>query len=415
MSKAFAVARWEYIEKIKSKAFLLSLILMPLFMIGMSVVPFLFGSRPDSISKIVGVIDGSGELVQPLSQLLEERFKLPDGRPNYVVRPLSIGMNNNMVQVKREADSLVSRGEIEGYLVLSPSFEDSLVEYRTANVGNIKLSERLISALRDVIVERKLRSRGFDPAIVGELTKRVDFKTIKLSESGTEEEAGFLEVYFTAYIFMMMMFFLVLTSGQLLVRSMLEEKSNRVVEVLMSSISAQDLMTGKIIGLSGLGMTQLAFWGIIGLAISLKFGSVPISIESFSILLIYFILGYLLYAAIFVAAGAPVSTEQEAQQITSYLTIILITPIVLAFPVLENPNSLMVKVLTFIPLLTPTMMAIRIPVQMPPMTEILLSILLLGASALGMMWAAGKIFRTTILMYGKRPGIKELWRIVRST
>ncbi len=415
MSKALAVAKWEYIEKIKSKAFLISLVLMPMIMIGFGVVPTIFATRPDSESKIVGVVDASGEFVEPLSKLLEQRYTLPDGKPNYILRPLALGNNSDVMSTKMYADSLVSKGEIEGYLVLSPrSFEDAEIEYRTQNVGNIKLSERLISALRDVIAEHKLRLRGIDPSIVSDLTKRVDVKTIKLSATGKEEESGFGEVFFTAYIFMMMMFFLVMTSGQLLVRSMLEEKSNRVIEVLMSSSSANDLMAGKIIGLSGLGLTQLAFWGLIGFAISLKFGVVPVSFESFSVLIMYFILGYLFYAGIFVAAGAPVSTEQEAQQITSYLTMVLVVPIALALPVLENPNSLMVKILSFIPLLTPTMMAIRIPVQMPSTTEILATMSLLGISALVMMWAAGKIFRTTILMYGKRPGLAELWRIVRS-
>jgi ABC-2 type transport system permease protein len=415
MNKALAVAKWEYIEKIKSKAFLISLVLMPVIMIGFGVVPTIFAARPDSESKIVGVVDASGEFAEPLAKLLEQRYILPGGKPNYILRPLLQGNTGDIITVKNYADSLVSKGEIEGYLVLLPrSFEDSEIEYRTRNVGNIKLSERLISALRDVIAERKLRLRGIDPSIVNELTKRVDVKTIKLSATGKEEESGFGEVFFTAYIFMMMMFFLVMTSGQLLVRSMLEEKSNRVIEVLMSSSSSNDLMAGKIIGLSGLGLTQLAFWGLIGFAISLKFGVVPVSLESFSILIVYFILGYLLYAGIFVAAGAPVSTEQEAQQITSYLTMVLVVPIALALPVLENPNSLMVKILSFIPLLTPTMMAIRIPVQMPSTGEIVATMSLLGVSAMVMMWAAGKIFRTTILMYGKRPGLAELWRIVRS-
>jgi ABC-2 type transport system permease protein len=130
-------------------------------------------------------------------------------------------------------------------------------------------------------------------------------------------------------------------------------------------------------------------------------------------MLVYLVLGYLLYAAIFVTAGAPVSTEQEAQQITSYVTIILVIPIALSMPVMQNPNGLIFKLLTVIPLLTPTMMAIRIPVQMPSVAEIILTIVILAASAGGMMIVAGKVFRTTILMVGKRPSLRELWRIAR--
>src|SRR5262249_8426462 len=138
-----------------------------------------------------------------------------------------------------------------------------------------------------------------DPGIVNELTQPIELRTIRLSKTGKAEESGFGEVFFTAYVFMMMMFFLVNTSGQLLVRSMLEEKSNRVVEVLVSSCSSQDLMTGKIIGLSGLALTQVSIWAIIGLAISARFSIPLIPGSSALIMLIYFILGYLLYAAVF--------------------------------------------------------------------------------------------------------------------
>jgi ABC-2 type transport system permease protein len=213
---------------------------------------------------------------------------------------------------------------------------------------------------------------------------------------------------------MMMMFFPVVTSGQLLVRSLLEEKSNRVAEVLMSSCSANELLVGKIVGLSGLGLTQIALWGLIGLAISLQFAVTLISLTNALLLLLYFVLGYLLAASIFVGAGAPLTTEQEAQQITSYLMLIFIMPIALAFPVIQNPDSTLAKVLTFIPIVTPTMMALRIPIQTPSVLEIILSLLLLAGSAVAAMWAAGKIFRIGMLTYGKRPSLRELARWVRA-
>jgi ABC-2 type transport system permease protein len=212
----------------------------------------------------------------------------------------------------------------------------------------------------------------------------------------------------------MMMMFLVMTSGQLLVRSMVEEKSNRIVEVLMSSCSAKDLMVGKILGLSGLGFTQIGFWALIGITLALKFSITLISISHALLLLIFFVLGYLFYAAIFVAVGSPLSTEQEAQQATSYLVLIFIIPLIIAMPVMQDPNSLMVTVLTFIPFLTPTMMALRIPIQMPSEVEIIASILVLGLSTVFAMWAAAKIFRTAILAYGKRPSIKEIISLLKT-
>ena len=413
--KMFQVARWEYIEKIKSKAFLISLIIMPIIMIGMGVVPSLLMSRPDTESIVIGIIDQSGRIYQQLDKELNDKFKLANGQPNYIIRSIPSETMDDIGSLKKIADALVVSKAIEGYLIINKSFmTDTTVEYRSMNAGNIKITSRIERVIRDIVVGKKLQAKGLDPVLVKELTVPIDMKTIKISKSGKEEEAGFEKVFFTSYIFMMMMFFLIMTSGQLLVRSMLEEKSNRVVEILMSSSSANDLMGGKIIGLSGLGLTQIAFWAIIGIAVSLKFSVTMIPGLSALLLFVYFILGYVLYAAIFVAAGAPVSTEQEAQQISSYLVLILIIPIVFAIMVVQNPNSTLVQVLTYIPLLTPSMMAMRIPIQMPSILEIVVTIVLLALSSVGAIWIAGKIFRTTILSYGKRPGIKELWNLLRA-
>jgi ABC-2 type transport system permease protein len=413
--RALVIARWEYLEKVKSKAFLISLILMPVIMFASGVLPTLLATRPDNNTRIVGVIDRSGELFQPLMQALDDQYRLPNGQPNYLLRLIAAGHDLDIQSAKKEGDDLILSESIEGYILIgqNPSV-DTTIEYHSMNVGNIRLTERLTSRIRDIIVERKLKANGLSPTLVKQLTAPVEMKTIKLSKSGKEEESGFEKVFITSYIFMMMMFFLVMTSGQLLVRSMLEEKSSRVVEVLMSSGSAGELMAGKIIGLSGLGLTQLGVWVTIGILISLNFAVTTLPLASALVMLPFFILGYLLFAAIFVAAGAPVSTEQEAQQITSYLVMILIIPIVFAFMVVQNPNSTLVRVLSFIPVLTPSMMAMRIPIQMPSAGEIISSLLLLALSVLGAMWIAGKVFRATILLYGKRPGLKELVTLIRA-
>ena len=415
MTKTLTVARWEYLEKIKSKAFLISLILMPIIMIGLGVIPTLLATRPDTQSRMVGIIDQTGELAQPISERLSGRYMLPNGKPNYLVKVLASGKSIDLPQESKTADRMVATKEFEGYAVLrETAFHDSTVEYRSRNVANFSLMERLTRIVNEVITEKKLREGGFDPQVVKLLTARIELKTTRLKEGGETEEADFGKVFFGAYIFMMMMFFLLLTSGQLLVRSLLEEKSNRVAEVLMSSCSAKQLMAGKILGLSGLGLTQVAVWAIIGLAITVNFAFTLISLPNALLLLVYFVLGYVFYAAIFVGAGAPLTTEQEAQQITSYLVLILVVPIVLAFPVIQNPDSTLAMVLSFIPLVTPTMMALRIPIQTPPAWEVLVSLVLLAGSALAAMWAAGKIFRIGMLTYGKRPSLSELVRWVRT-
>ncbi len=240
------------------------------------------------------------------------------------------------------------------------------------------------------------------------LSTSIEIKTIKLSKSGGEEESGFGQIFITAYLFIMMLMMLVLTSGQILVRSVIEEKSNRIIEILVSSCSATDLMVGKILGLSALGLTQIGFWFLIAAVVTLQSGVALISFSSLPLILVYFLLGYIFYAAIFVAVGAPLTTEQEAQQFTQYLTIILVMPIAFAFVAIQNPEAVWIKVLSFFPLLTPTLMVLRIPISMPPLWEIIGTITVLLASSIFMMWAAGKIFRLGILITGKRPTIGEI-------
>jgi ABC-2 type transport system permease protein len=158
----------------------------------------------------------------------------------------------------------------------------------------------------------------------------------------------------------------------------------------------------------------MVIWGIIGLGIALKTGADVFVLENIILSAIYLLLGYVMFSAIFVAAGSPVTTEQEAQQITSYVSLVLVFPIVLAIPAMQNPDSPLIRILTFIPLLTPAFMVMRIPIQMPPLWEILSTIALLIVSSVFMMWVAGKIFRTAILVYGKRPSIGELIRWIRT-
>jgi len=411
--KFVAIARWEFLEKVRSKAFLISLILLPVIMVTFGVLPGLLATKADDTTMTIGVLDESGAVLGPLAKKLNERYRLANGDPNYTLRDLA--ELDGGEHLRTVANAMVSAGEIEGYFILPRSVLDSgVVEYRSGNVGNIRLIERFTRTIEETMTERRLLARGFDPALIRQVNASVDIRSFKVSESGDERESGFIETFFGAYIFIFMLMFMVLTSGQLLIRSVVEEKSNRVIEVLLSSCSPRDLMIGKILGLSGLGLFQITIWGLIAAAIAVRFDASFIMTEHLGLLLVYFVLGYLLYAGIFVAAGSPVTTEQEAQQITSYISLLLVFPTVLAIPVMQNPDSTLIKVLSFIPLLSPAFMLLRIPIQMPDAWEIWLTIGLLLGSIVVSMWMAGKIFRTAILAYGKRLTISELFRLLRA-
>ncbi|MBI4427849.1 MAG: ABC transporter permease [Ignavibacteriales bacterium] len=410
--KFLGVAKWEFIEKVKSKAFIISLVLMPIIIVAFSVIPGLLATKPDEHSITIGVIDETNDIFESLAARLSEKYKLPDKRPNYALRRIPV--EGDLATTKQIANLMTANDEIQGYFHIPVTVYDSgKVEYRAQNVGNIRIQERFSRTIEEVVVGKRLSSRGYDPKLIRNLMTDVDIKSIKINDKGEEKESGFLETFFSAYIVIMMLLFLVMTSGQLLIRSVVEEKSNRVIEILLSSCSARDLMTGKILGLGSLGIVQMMVWGLIGLSVSLQTKGALFTPEHMLLSLIYFALGYLLYSAIFVAAGSPVTTEQEAQQITTYVSLFLVFPIVLAMPVMQNPGSIVFRVLSFIPILTPAFMVMRIPIQMPPLWEILSTIGILFVSSVAMMWVAGKIFRTAILVTGKRPTLPELIRWVR--
>lgn len=412
MSKLFTVAKWEFLEKIKSKAFLISLLLMPIIVVGMGVLPGLLATKEDDRTLAIGVIDETGAIAAPLAQRIEEKYRKEDGQPQYVVR--NLGTDGGLEARREEAVRMLSEEQLEGFLVIPASVGDSgNVVYRARNIGNFRIQERFSRTIEELLTEQRLSAEGLDVKRIRALTADISIRSIKVGEKGEESESGFLQTFFTSYIALMMLMFMVMTSGQLLIRSVVEEKQNRVIEVLLSSCSSRELMAGKILGLSGLGLVQLGLWALGLLAVMLKTQQLVAAPDVMLLTLLYFLLGYFLYAGIFVAAGAPVTTEQEAQQITSYVSLMLVFPIVLAVPAMQNPDATYIRVLSFIPLLTPAFMVLRMPIQMPPTWEILATLGLLATSAVGMMWVAGKIFRIAILVYGKKPSFRQLWAWAR--
>jgi ABC-2 type transport system permease protein len=201
---------------------------------------------------------------------------------------------------------------------------------------------------------------------------------------------------------------MVVYSGQMLVRSMLEERSNRLIEVLVSSSTPEELLAGKVIGLSALGFTQILIWFLIGLTLA---GSSLIPLGAFENvlpMLIYFVLGFLFYTTLFVGIGSVVTTEQEAQQITTYISLILLLPVVIAMPAIQNPDFIVIKIFSYIPLTIPSVMLLRLNISPVSTYEIIFTILLMLLSIIIMIKVSAKIFRIGILSYGIKPTFKEI-------
>jgi ABC-2 type transport system permease protein len=203
--------------------------------------------------------------------------------------------------------------------------------------------------------------------------------------------------------------------GQLIMRGVIEEKNNRIVEVLISSTNSQTLFYGKIIGIGLAGLTQVLLWvglgavflgkASLGMDKSITDFFTPLIVFYF---LVFFVIGYFMYSVLFSIVGASVNTDQEAQQFSAPLTYLMFIPLIIGFMVTQNPNTPIVVYASLFPLFTPTLMFMRISVTMPSVFQIILSIVLSILTTMSLAWLGAKIFRTGILMYGKKPSIKEI-------
>jgi ABC-2 type transport system permease protein len=406
MKKIYEISKWEFLEKVRTKAFILSLIITPALVILISIGGTFLSASGEESTKAIGILDTSMDYFSPLSDILEA-YKLNNGQPAYVVFNL-IEPAKSLSRNIEEADKEVIRGTISGYLLLQKTGDSLNTEYRSENSGNFKDVQRIENAIEEVRLRISLIKMGVNPDLIKSAVKKISVSEITVKEGKEAHKSDFLTEFLSSIIFIMLLLMMIIYSGQMLVRSLVEEKSNRLIEILISSCTPEELMTGKILGLSALGLFQMFIWACIGLVLA---GSSMIPLSAFnniSIMLVYFVLGFLFYTAVFVGIGSIVSTEQEAQQITSYLSLMLVLPIAVSASAISNPNSVFVQVLSYIPLTIPAIMLLKINVVNVSTFEIFSTILIMIVSIYLTIFAASKIFRIGILSYGKKPGIKEL-------
>lgn len=412
MKKILAVARWEYLEKVKTKTFIISLVITPLIIISFSVLPSLLFRDEVPNTEIMGVIDTSGVYFNELEDEFD-KYTLPDGKRNYVLINLAF-QNKNFEELLLTANKNIQKNLVEGCLVIHNGGSDSIhAEFRSKSIGNFKIVGRFEDALSSIRLKNKLEHEGIDTKIIKYFQDKVFVEQLKVDEGGKVSNRDFLTTFFVSIIFILLLMMMVVYSGQMLVRSMIEEKSSRLIEMLVSSSTPDELLTGKMIGLSLLGLTQISIWVIIGL--SLVAGSLvpPSAFNNILPMLLYFILGFLFYSSLFVGIGSTVNTEQEAQQITTYLSLILMLPVVIAMPAIQNPDFLMTKIFSYIPLTTPTVMLLRLNVESVSSLEIILTLSILILSIIIVTKISAKIFRIGILAYGSRPSMKEILQWIR--
>jgi len=412
MDKIFQVAQWEFLCRIRSKSFIISTLLLPLIMIGFVILPSLLITKAGQTQKVIAIVDQSGQLGHKMKQHLNQKYTLKNGAPEYQAMVFE---KSQYREPRAKAKILLDSSVISAYIVIPENIKtENEAEYYTKNLGDFRGKHILSSAISTVISRERMIAANLDPQKIKRLTKDIELKTFE--SKGGMEQAGGSEIvaYLTPLIFCMMLFFAVFRSSQVLFRSVLEERSNKLVEILLSSLSPQQLMSGKILGLGLVGLVQLVFYLSVGILISSYRGFNIINSDQVILFLLYFLTGYLLYASIFAAIGCVFNSEQEAQQFIAILSVLTVLPIILSSYVITNPHATIVKILSYIPVITPFFMILRIGIEMPSILEIIATLVLMVGFVIFTMYAAGKIFRVAILMYGKRPKFDEIIRWIKA-
>jgi ABC-2 type transport system permease protein len=423
--KIFAVIRREYLERVRTKAFWFGTALIPIFFLGYIGIQ-VATSRHASGERRVAVLDLTGRLYEPLERELGEReqraAREKGGRRDVhwlLERRTAAG---DVAATKEALRREVLNKKIDAYLVLDPDLiaKDRL-EYFSASVSEFVAMKQIEDAVNHVLLKERIASRGLPPTLAAELERRVDLKPFKVTTSGTQEEKG--AAFVTVLIFMIILYTTFLMYGMQNMKGVIDEKTNRIVEVVIASVRPTELMLGKIIGIGLVGLTQYLIWALVAANLSLPAITTLISSSDMGIpripmsMIVYFVLfflfGYFLYASVYTAIGAPFNTDQEAQQL-AMIPMMFIVSVWAFFPALmNNPNGPVAVFASLFPFTAPLAMFLRVSMGQPPGWQVALSIAILIASTIGLAWLAGRIYRVGILMYGKKPTIPEIFRWIR--
>jgi ABC-2 type transport system permease protein len=439
MRKLFAVFKREYLQTVRKKSFIILTLLMPFLMAAVVAIPSLLIAKSFG-EKRVAVLDGTGRLQEAFAPA-KVAAAAADGAgrqarqmagagsgPAALVRPEYASISGDPKAAaapflaRLTGRNLPENRKLDGVLLIpadAPTNPAARLTYYSRSATDL-IGQQLVSEIASrALTHLRLTDRGVDPALIEDVLRRTSVDAVQVSSTGEQRKGGEAN-FLVGFVFAALLFLPMIIYGVEIMRGIVQEKTERIAEILISSMSALQLLGGKILGLAAVGLTQISVWMAMGglvvgaasgiaLASGMNLGQLlrPSIVPWF---VVFYLLGYLIYVCVYAVGGAMANSEKEAQQATMPAMIVIMLPWFLLAPIIMSPDSKLATTLSLIPLFTPITMFVRVLVSDPPTWQVGLSIALTALTTYCLFWAAAKIFRVGILSYGKRPTIPELWR-----
>ena len=443
MRKFFAVVKREYVQRVRTKFFVVATILGPVLMAAFTIVPALmFGIKAGGPTRLA-LVDQTGKMYERVAKELmsgketrnnvatmEPPSQQPIGpnnskeqinqagkliKPTFVIEQARLD-NRSIAEVRKELEARVQNRELEGYVLLPPNLlKDGQPEFRARNAADLFTKSNVESAISRAVRGQRLVEAGIDEKTVAKASEPVDLKTIEAGGKESKGEASFFLVFGLGLLIYMS----VLLYGQFVLGAVIEEKETRIAEILFSSMRSFPLMMGKLIGVSLVALTQLGIWAAAFSIFSLWAASgssitlphIPPMV--FVYFIIFFLMGYFIYSTVYAVVGSMVTTTQEGGQLALPVVLMLVAGFYLSFNIIRSPSSPLAFWASMFPFFAPITMLVRIVTETPPLWQILLSLGIGVATIVGLVWLASRIYRVGMLMTGKKATIPEVWRWVR--
>lgn len=422
MRDILLIIKREFLERVASRSFVVGTLLFPLLLIGMMLLPRLVGSGGTEWTLVLVSEAPAGVGSAFVAALTRPR----ESRDENTYRIQSV--EGTIGQARDSLAARVQRKEIDGYVVLPADvLTQGMIQFRARKAGSFAVIRDLRTAATRAVQSERLRTAGINASAVAALIAPVQVDEARITVRG-EERGGAFSTFLAAYVVAFLVYLMTTLYGVAVMRSVLEEKTNRIAEVLMSTIRAWHLMAGKIIGVGSAAVAQVLIWAaIMTIVVSQshrlgeRFALPPTVMQALRmepvtgvLLFLFFLLGFFLYASIFATLGASVTSEQEAQSVQFIALIPLILPLMFLQPILNAPLGPTATTLGLIPFTAPITMPMRMASTPVPGIEIGVSLVLMLCTIAAVAWIAGKVYRVGILSTGKRPTFTELARWVRA-